>query len=237
MDERETDRHRRRATRSSCSSAGSRTGQTAATGDPRRRSPTTTGTTASPPCMLRDWLLERARAEARGAAVGGADRVVRAGSPRSAARSARRSRGDRGADRGAARGRARGPGRAATTSSAPRWLMAQLLDYHHREARPVWWVFFDRLEADPDELIDDADCDRRARPTTRGRRRASREALRLVHSCASRRRRRSWARARRSVDPADGKRPGEIVEIDAEAGWLELKRGPSLAGAARSRRR
>ena len=58
-----------------------------------------------------------------------------------------------------------------------RWLMAQLLDYHHREARPVWWAFFERLEADPVELVDDADCvgelattaRRRPRPEKRSR--------------------------------------------------------------------
>ena len=27
----------------------------------------------------------------------------------------------------------------------PRWLLAQLLLYHRREEKPVWWAFFDRL--------------------------------------------------------------------------------------------
>ena len=52
----------------------------------------------------------------------------------------------------------RGAARAACPTTPPqrdpdeqaRGLMAQLLEYHHREARPVWWAFFDRLEAEPD---------------------------------------------------------------------------------------
>ncbi|MGH2905038.1 MAG: hypothetical protein ACRDK7_15855 [Solirubrobacteraceae bacterium] len=35
-----------------------------------------------------------------------------------------------------------------------RWLMAQLLDYHRREAKPVWWAYFERLEADEQQLVE-----------------------------------------------------------------------------------
>jgi uncharacterized protein len=33
-------------------------------------------------------------------------------------------------------------------------LMAQLLDYHRREAKPAWWAYFDRLEADEEQLTE-----------------------------------------------------------------------------------
>src|SRR3954470_17302703 len=33
-------------------------------------------------------------------------------------------------------------------------LAAQLLDYHDRERKPVWWAFFDRLEMSADELVE-----------------------------------------------------------------------------------
>ena len=36
-------------------------------------------------------------------------------------------------------------------------LAAQLLDYHDRERKPVWWAFFDRIEMTPAELVEDAD--------------------------------------------------------------------------------
>jgi predicted RecB family nuclease len=35
-----------------------------------------------------------------------------------------------------------------------RWLLAQLLDYHRREAKPGWWKYFDRLEASDQELTE-----------------------------------------------------------------------------------
>jgi uncharacterized protein len=34
------------------------------------------------------------------------------------------------------------------------WLMTQLLDYHRREAKPVWWAYFDRMEADEEQLTE-----------------------------------------------------------------------------------
>ena len=36
------------------------------------------------------------------------------------------------------------------------WLLAQLLDYHRREAKPEYWEWFHRLELDDEELMDDA---------------------------------------------------------------------------------
>src|SRR5688500_4739729 len=36
-------------------------------------------------------------------------------------------------------------------------LAAQLLDYHDRERKPMWWAFFDRLESTPAELVEDAE--------------------------------------------------------------------------------
>ena len=35
-----------------------------------------------------------------------------------------------------------------------RWLLAQLLDYHRREAKPAWWEYFERLDADEETLIE-----------------------------------------------------------------------------------
>ncbi|HEY2202140.1 MAG TPA: AAA domain-containing protein, partial [Solirubrobacteraceae bacterium] len=35
-----------------------------------------------------------------------------------------------------------------------RWLTAQLLDYHRREAKPSWWAYFERLEADEEQLTE-----------------------------------------------------------------------------------
>jgi predicted RecB family nuclease len=35
-----------------------------------------------------------------------------------------------------------------------RWLMAQLIDYHRREAKPGYWAYFERLEADEEQLTE-----------------------------------------------------------------------------------
>jgi uncharacterized protein len=39
----------------------------------------------------------------------------------------------------------------------PRWLLAQLLEYHHREERPQWWEYFHHLGLDDEELFEDGD--------------------------------------------------------------------------------
>jgi predicted RecB family nuclease len=39
----------------------------------------------------------------------------------------------------------------------PRWLLAQLLEYHRREERPQWWEFFHHRGLDDDEMLDDGD--------------------------------------------------------------------------------
>src|SRR5207248_24424 len=43
-------------------------------------------------------------------------------------------------------------------------LAAQLLDYHDRERKPVWWAFFDRLQMTPDELVEDSESIGRLEP-------------------------------------------------------------------------
>src|SRR6266516_3184695 len=39
----------------------------------------------------------------------------------------------------------------------PRWLLAQLLEYHRREEKPQWWSYFNNRLLDPDELIENAE--------------------------------------------------------------------------------
>jgi predicted RecB family nuclease len=43
---------------------------------------------------------------------------------------------------------------AGAEEGDPDWLLAQLLDYHRREARPQWWAYFRNLELDDEELVD-----------------------------------------------------------------------------------
>jgi uncharacterized protein len=39
----------------------------------------------------------------------------------------------------------------------PRWLLAQLLDYHRREEKPQWWEYFHHRGLDAEELLEDTD--------------------------------------------------------------------------------
>jgi predicted RecB family nuclease len=46
---------------------------------------------------------------------------------------------------------------ADAEEGSPRWLLAQLLEYHRREEKPQWWEYFHHKQLDPEELIEDTD--------------------------------------------------------------------------------
>jgi predicted RecB family nuclease len=52
------------------------------------------------------------------------------------------------------RERVRGDLLAGAAEGEPDWLLAHLLEYHRREARPQWWGYFHNLGLDEEELID-----------------------------------------------------------------------------------
>ena len=55
-------------------------------------------------------------------------------------------------------------GRLAAIGTRPASLLAHLLDYHRREAKPEWWAYFQRQKKSLDELLDDADAIAGLRP-------------------------------------------------------------------------
>lgn len=110
-----------------------------------------------------------------------------------------------------------------------RWLMARLVDYHQREARPAWWEYFDRLDySDPDEFIDEAEAigglveDSTVPPRQ--------DKKSLVH-------RMRFEVQETKIGPGgvidpDREKPGlTVTDLSVTEGWLDLKRGPKLAGA------
>jgi len=108
-----------------------------------------------------------------------------------------------------------------------RWLAAELLEYHRREARPAWWWYFERLGMTPEELVDDSESigclEADSELPTEQRKRS------LVHTL------RFPAQDHKlgpgsADDPATGKSAGEILEIDDATGALRLMRGPKFAG-------
>ncbi|HSP72918.1 MAG TPA: TM0106 family RecB-like putative nuclease, partial [Gaiellaceae bacterium] len=99
-------------------------------------------------------------------------------------------------------------------------LAARLLDYHRREAKPVWWAFFDRLEQTSDELVEDAEAI---------------GGLELVGEVAERTYDFRFPLQQHKLDPGDGvidpvtgQGTGTIVELDDVAGTLRLHRGPKV---------
>jgi uncharacterized protein len=110
------------------------------------------------------------------------------------------------------------------------WLLAQLLTYHRREERSMWWQFFDRADQEPAELIEDADClgDLSLIPGHDAER-VNRSEQRLLSFPTQE----TKVGPGSYVDPASvaEKLPGvTVVEMDDEAGTVLLKRGPSHAG-------
>ena len=105
----------------------------------------------------------------------------------------RERRGDRGVVE--ERERVRAALLAGAEEGEPDWLLAQLLDYHRREARPQWWAYFRNLELDDEELVDEQRDDRRPRAR---RRAGAGQAVARLHARRSRRRSTRSA-ARRSI--------------------------------------
>jgi predicted RecB family nuclease len=68
-----------------------------------------------------------------------------------------RERSEEAEKRDAERDRVRDVLLAGTEEGEPRWLLAQLLDYHRREGRPQWWAYFHNLRLDPEEFEDSSE--------------------------------------------------------------------------------
>ncbi len=99
-------------------------------------------------------------------------------------------------------------------------LASRLLDYHRREAKPVWWAFFDRLAKTSGQLVEDAE---------------SIGGLELVGKDGERRYRFTFPLQQHKLDPGDGvfdpatgEGTGTIDELDDVKGELVLYRGPKV---------
>ena len=136
---------------------------------------------------LRDWLLER-RAEAE--AQFGVEIPWR-GAARGEGAATRRPPSSR-------RARASCATRSLATGDPALALMGDLLEYHRREASPVWWWFFARCEMTPERARRGLRVDRRARAGRLGAgdgREVARPRLPLPGAAAQARRRRRGLRS------------------------------------------
>jgi predicted RecB family nuclease len=114
---------------------------------------------------------------------------------------------------------------AGAAPQTPRWLAAELLHYHRREAKPTWWWLYNRCQMSSDELFEDGESIARLEPQGTPRK--------VKHSFEHRfsfpPQQHKLAPGDSPVDPATGKGAGTIVEMDEAAGTLVLRRGPSFA--------
>ncbi|HKU85164.1 MAG TPA: TM0106 family RecB-like putative nuclease [Casimicrobiaceae bacterium] len=106
-----------------------------------------------------------------------------------------------------------------------RWLAGELLEYHQREARPVWWWFFERSDhMTADELLEDGESI--ADLEVDGAAVADKRSL--VYPLKFPVQQHKFRPGDTPSDPATKKSAGTIVALDDIAGTLTLKRGPSL---------
>jgi predicted RecB family nuclease len=103
-------------------------------------------------------------------------------------------------------------------------LTAQLLDYHDRERKPVWWAFFDRLESSPEELVEDPDSIGLLEPVGR----PEQDRRSWLHRFLYPPQEHKLDVGHVPFDPVTRDDAGEIVALDREARTLVLRRGPKL---------
>ncbi len=102
-------------------------------------------------------------------------------------------------------------------------LAALLLDYHRREAKPIWWAYFRRLALTVPQLVEDAESIGGLEwdgeePVAHQKSRAYTFTFPVQQH--------KLDPGDEVVDPYTGKKAGTIVELDDVAGRLRLRRGP-----------
>jgi len=107
-----------------------------------------------------------------------------------------------------------------------RWLAAELLEYHRREARPAWWWYFERLGMTPEELVEDSESIGCLEADPRTPPKPWKKSLVYTLKFPPQDHKLGPGTAH---DPATGKSAGEILEIDDATGTLRLVRGPRSA--------
>jgi uncharacterized protein len=103
-----------------------------------------------------------------------------------------------------------------------RWLLAQLLGWHRREARPEWWAWFDRLERTDEELSRDRESLGELTFVEEVEDLGRSGVFRYSFDPAQEHKFRVGDKPR---DPRTEKGAGEVVAIDLGAGSVDLKRG------------
>ena len=104
-------------------------------------------------------------------------------------------------------------------------LAAQLLDYHDRERKPVWWAFFDRVEMTLEELIEDSESIARLEVVS-GPEPEKKSCQVRPHAIPAQEHK--IGEGQEVMDPATREGAGDVLAVDREAREVVLKRGPKL---------
>jgi predicted RecB family nuclease len=99
------------------------------------------------------------------------------------------------------------------------WLLAQLLDWHRREAKPEWWAFFERCAMTDEELFDDSEALSGLVPERRQKVKQSVVVTFRFDPSQDHKMREGLS----VVDPRTGKGCGDIHRIDNDQGELDLR--------------
>jgi predicted RecB family nuclease len=106
-------------------------------------------------------------------------------------------------------------------------LAGLLLEYHRREAKPVWWAFFRRQEITSSELIEDSESigglewDGQEPEVSKKS---------FIYTLSFATQQHKLDAGDEVVDPQTGDSAGSLVELDDVAGRLKLRRGPRFEG-------
>jgi uncharacterized protein len=107
-----------------------------------------------------------------------------------------------------------------------RQLLSDLLEFHHREAKPQWWWQFRRVEMDEQELIDDAECIGGLRPDPNiPPFNEKKSVVRTFSFPPQDFKMRIGDHPRRAPTREHA---GEIFDLDEETRRIQLKMGPSI---------
>jgi predicted RecB family nuclease len=115
----------------------------------------------------------------------------------------------------------------ATDEQRAFWLMAQLVDYHRREDKPVWWAFFERRGMSAEELVEDAEAIGDLRPIEGAEPEVEKRSL--VYTLEFPVQEHRLYPGSEAIDPATGGGAGTILSVDEVTGRLVLSRSKARA--------
>jgi predicted RecB family nuclease len=112
-----------------------------------------------------------------------------------------------------------------TPEQQGRWLLAQMLEYHRRENKSMWWRYFNRREMSNEELIEDG----AALGGLEYVGEVGKVKRSLVHRYRFPVQEHQLGPGAPCHDPKTGQPAGEIVAFDEAASTIDLKRGKTSA--------